>query len=78
MTIHPTGADRVTNTAPAPGVRLRIIDSARRVDVTEVTLGDPLIFTLEIDPVADFGMFATNVEAFNEHGQRLGLIDASG
>ena len=54
---QPTGTNIVTNTAPTPGVRMRVVrTSGNTADV--VGLGEDLQLRIEIDEDSAFGLFA--------------------
>jgi len=74
---QPTGTNIVTNTAPTPGVRMRVV---RRTGSTAdvVGLGEDLQLRIEIDEESAFGLFARNLEARTDNGELLNLIDATG
>ncbi|XP_023323415.1 uncharacterized protein LOC111697594 [Eurytemora carolleeae] len=74
---QPTGTNIVTNTAPTPGVRMRVV---RRTGSTAdvVGLGEDLQLRIEIDEDSAFGLFARNLEARTDNGELLNLIDGQG
>lgn len=71
------GNNIVTNTAPTPNVRMRII-MRNGQDAAVVGLGEELQLRIEIDPSSAFGIFARNLEARTEFGELLTLIDNIG
>jgi len=74
---QPTGTNIVTNTAPTPGVRMRVVrNSGSTADV--VGLGEDLQLRIEIDQDSAFGLFARNLEARTDNGELLNLIDSTG
>jgi len=77
MPFRPSSANIVTNTAPAPNVRMRILTRAGQ-DAAVVGLGESLRLVIEIDPTSAFGMFVRNVEARTDNGELLTLIDNTG
>ncbi|CAG7728314.1 unnamed protein product [Allacma fusca] len=74
---RPTGTNIVTNTAPTPNVRMRIV-MRNGQDASVVGLGEELQLRIEIDPSSAFGIFARNLEARTEYGELLTLIDNIG
>lgn len=71
------GHSVVTNTAPTPALRMRIL--ARNGQESRiVALGELLTLRIEVDPTSAFGIMARNVEARTDNGEVLTLIDASG
>nr|XP_040567250.1 uncharacterized protein LOC121116996 isoform X1 [Lepeophtheirus salmonis] len=74
---QPTGTNIVTNTAPTPGVRMRVI---RRNGETAsmVGLGENLQLRIEIDRDSAFGLFARKLEAKTDNGELMNLIDEDG
>ncbi|XP_065562057.1 uncharacterized protein LOC136028245 isoform X2 [Artemia franciscana] len=68
----------VSNTAPTPSIRMRIVSRGGGQDVGVVGLGDPLKLRIEVDRLSAFGIFARNVEARTENGEVMTLIDGSG
>eukprot|EP00095_Tigriopus_kingsejongensis_P000115 maker-scaffold983_size73474-snap-gene-0.8 protein:Tk00115 transcript:maker-scaffold983_size73474-snap-gene-0.8-mRNA-1 annotation:"PREDICTED: uncharacterized protein LOC100909276" len=74
---QPTGTNIVTNTAPTPGVRMRVV---RRNGETAnmVGLGEDLQLRIEIDQESAFGLFARRLEARTDNGELMNLIDESG
>jgi len=74
---QPTGTNIVTNTAPTPGVRMRVVrNTGSTADV--VGLGEDLQLRIEIDQDSAFGLFARTLEARTDNGELLNLIDATG
>ena len=74
---QPTGTNVVTNTAPTPGVRMRVVRrTGNTADV--VGLGEDLQLRIEIDQDSAFGLFARNLEARTDNGELLNLIDGNG
>ncbi len=71
------GNNIVTNTAPTPNVRMRIV-MRNGQDASVVGLGEELQLRIEIDPASAFGIFARNLEARTEFGELLTLIDNIG
>lgn len=74
---RPTGTNIVTNTAPTPNVRMRIV-LRNGQDASVVGLGEELQLRIEIDPSSAFGIFARNLEARTEYGELLTLVDNIG
>lgn len=74
---RPSGANIVTNTAPTPNVRMRIVTRAGQ-EAAVVGLGEELQLRVEIDPTSAFGIFARNLEARTDNGELLTLIDNVG
>jgi len=74
---QPTGTNIVTNTAPTPGIRMRVV---RRTGSTAdvVGLGEDLQLRIEIDEQSAFGLFARNLEARTDNGELLNLVDSTG
>ena len=68
----------MSNTAPTPSIRMRIVSRGGGQDVGVVGLGDPLKLRIEVDRLSAFGIFARNVEARTENGEVMTLIDGSG
>ena len=75
--ISPSGNDLVSNTAPAPRVDL-LITGRGGLDLTDAVIGEPLEFRLVVEPDSAFGIFGRDVEAYNDAGERLRLIDSQG
>ena len=74
---QPTGTNVVTNTAPTPGVRMRVVRrTGNTADV--VGLGEDLQLRIEIDQDSAFGLFARQLEARTDNGELLNLIDQQG
>ncbi|KAI9559609.1 hypothetical protein GHT06_013614 [Daphnia sinensis] len=71
------GHSVVTNTAPTPSLRMRIL-SRNGQESRVVGLGELLTLRIEIDPNSAFGITARNVEARTDNGEVLTLIDATG
>jgi hypothetical protein len=67
----------VTNTAPTPKVRMRIV-MRNGQEAATVGLGEELQLRIEIDPTSAFGIFARNLEARTDNGELLTLIDNVG
>ena len=68
----------VNATAPAPGVRLRITDTAGR-DVAGTRLGERLQLRVELDQSGLFGMFARSLVAVSgAGGDSIQLLDERG
>ena len=59
---QPTGTNIVTNTAPTPGVRMRVVRSNGET-ANMVGLGEDLQLRIEIDQESAFGLFARKLEA---------------
>ena len=74
---QPTGTNIVTNTAPTPGVRMRVIRRNGET-ATMVGLGEDLQLRIEIDQDSAFGLFARKLEARTDNGELMNLIDDSG
>ena len=74
---QPTGTNIVTNTAPTPGVRMRVIRKNGET-ATMVGLGEDLQLRIEIDQESAFGLFARKLEARTDNGELMNLIDDSG
>ncbi|KAG8232567.1 hypothetical protein J437_LFUL008705 [Ladona fulva] len=74
---RPSGTNLVSNTAPTPSVRMRIVMRGG-VEATVVGLGEDLQLRIEIDPGSAFGIFARNLEARTDNGELLTLIDNVG
>ena len=77
MPFQPTGTNIVTNTAPTPGVRMRVIRKNGET-ATMVGLGEDLQLRIEIDQESAFGLFARKLEARTDNGELMNLIDDSG
>jgi len=75
---QPTGTNVVTNTAPTPGVRMRVVRRLGANTADVVGLGEDLQLRIEIDQDSAFGLFARNLEARTDNGELLNLIDQSG
>lgn len=71
------GHSVVTNTAPTPALRMRIL-SRNGQESRVVGLGELLTLRIEVDPTSAFGIMARNVEARTDNGEVLTLIDATG
>ena len=71
------GHSVVTNTAPTPSLRMRIL-SRNGQESRVVGLGELLTLRIEIDPNSAFGITARNVEARTDNGEVMTLIDATG
>lgn len=67
----------MTNTAPTPSLRMRIL-SRNGQESRVVGLGELLTLRIEIDPNSAFGITARNVEARTDNGEVMTLIDATG
>jgi hypothetical protein len=74
---RPSGTNIVTNTAPTPKVRMRIV-MRNGQEAATVGLGEELQLRIEIDPTSAFGIFARNLEARTDNGELLTLIDNVG
>ncbi|XP_047103996.1 uncharacterized protein LOC124722900 [Schistocerca piceifrons] len=74
---RPSGTNIVTNTAPTPNVRMRII-THKGQEASVVGLGEELQLKIEIDPTSAFGVFVRNLEARTDNGELLTLIDNVG
>ncbi|XP_046406709.1 uncharacterized protein LOC124171575 isoform X1 [Ischnura elegans] len=74
---RPSGTNLVSNTAPTPSVRMRIVMRGGN-EATVVGLGEDLQLRIEIDPGSAFGIFARNLEARTDNGELLTLIDNVG
>lgn len=74
---RPSGTNIVTNTAPAPKVRMRIVTKQGH-EAAVVGLGEELRLRVESDPNSAFGIFVRNLEARTENGELLTLIDNIG
>ena len=74
---QPTGTNIVTNTAPTPGVRMRVIRKNGET-ATMVGLGEDLQLRIEIDQESAFGLFARKLEARTDNGELMNLVDDSG
>ena len=74
---QPTGTNIVTNTAPTPGVRMRVVRSNGET-ANMVGLGEDLQLRIEIDQESAFGLFARKLEARTDNGELMNLIDESG
>ena len=68
----------MTNTAPTPGVRMRVVRRLGANTADVVGLGEDLQLRIEIDQDSAFGLFARNLEARTDNGELLNLIDQSG
>ncbi|XP_046464235.1 uncharacterized protein LOC124210016 isoform X1 [Daphnia pulex] len=71
------GHSVVTNTAPTPSLRMRIL-TRNGQESRVVGLGELLTLRIEIDPSSPFGITARNVEARTDNGEVMTLIDATG
>ena len=71
------GHSVVTNTAPTPSLRMRIL-SRNGQESRVVGLGEILTLRIEIDSTSAFGITARNVEARTDNGEVLTLIDGTG
>lgn len=74
---QPTGTNIVTNTAPTPGVRMRVVRKNGET-ANMVGLGEDLQLRIEIDQDSAFGLFARRLEARTDNGELMNLIDESG
>ncbi|XP_069693489.1 uncharacterized protein [Periplaneta americana] len=74
---RPSGTNIVTNTAPTPNVRMRIVTRSSQ-EASVVGLGEELKLKIEIDPSSAFGIFVRNLEARTDNGELLTLIDNVG
>jgi len=74
---QPTGTNIVTNTAPTPGVRMRVVHNGGET-ASMVGLGEDLSLRIEIDQDSAFGLFARRLEARTDNGELMNLIDDSG
>ncbi|GLH14276.1 Uncharacterized protein GBIM_18648 [Gryllus bimaculatus] len=74
---RPSGTNIVTNTAPTPNVRMRIV-TRKGQEAAVVGLGEELLLKIEIDPTSAFGIFVRNLEARTDNGELLTLIDNVG
>ena len=77
MPFQPTGTNIVTNTAPTPGVRMRVVRTNGET-ANMVGLGEDLQLRIEIDQDSAFGLFARKLEARTDNGELMNLIDDSG
>ena len=68
----------VTNTAPTPGVRMRVVRRLGSNTADVVGLGEDLQLRIEIDQDSAFGLFARQLEARTDNGELLNLIDQQG
>ncbi|XP_063218616.1 uncharacterized protein LOC134528880 [Bacillus rossius redtenbacheri] len=75
--LRPSGTNIVTNTAPSPNVRMRILKRNGH-EASVVGLGEELQLKIEIDPTSAFGIFVRNLEARTDNGELLTLIDNVG
>ena len=75
---QPTGTNVVTNTAPTPGVRMRVVRRLGSNTADVVGLGEDLQLRIEIDQDSAFGLFARQLEARTDNGELLNLIDQQG
>ena len=75
---QPTGTNVVTNTAPTPGVRMRVVRRLGANTADVVGLGEDLQLRIEIDQDSAFGLFARQLEARTDNGELLNLIDQQG
>ncbi|XP_033606986.1 uncharacterized protein LOC111863521 isoform X3 [Cryptotermes secundus] len=74
---RPSGTNIVTNTAPTPNVRMRIVTRTGQ-EASVVGLGEELRLKIEIDPSSAFGIFVRNLEARTDNGELLTLVDNVG
>ena len=71
------GHSVVTNTAPTPALRMRIVARSGQ-ESRIVALGELLTLRIETEPSSAFGITARNVEARSDNGEVLILIDSKG
>ena len=73
-----TPSSVLNNTAPAPGVRLRITTSTGE-DISGTKLGEKLFLRIEIDQASIYGIFAKNLRAISPaDNDEIELLDSRG
>ena len=73
-----TPSSVLNNTAPAPGVRLRITTSTGE-DISGTKLGEKLFLRIEIDRASIYGIFAKNLRAISPaDSDEIELLDGRG
>ena len=73
-----TPSSVLNNTAPAPGVRLRITTSTGE-DISGTKLGEKLFLRIEIDRASIYGIFAKNLRAISPaDSDEIELLDSRG
>lgn len=75
--VRQIGHSVVTNTAPTPSLRMRILTKTGQ-ESRIVGLGEILTLKIEIDATSAFGITARSVEARTDNGEVLTLVDATG
>lgn len=78
VTTTSTPSSVLNNTAPAPGVRLRIT-TATGEDISGTRLGEKLFLRIEIDRASIYGIFAKNLRAISPiDSDTIELLDSRG
>ena len=73
-----TPSSILNNTAPSPGVRLRITTGAGD-DISGTRLGEKLFLRIEIDKESIYGIFAKNLRAISPiEEDEIELLDSRG
>ena len=73
-----TPSSILNNTAPAPGVRLRITTGSGE-DISGTRLGEKLFLRIEIDKASIYGIFAKNLRAISPADEdSIELLDSRG
>ena len=77
-TLPSTPSSILNNTAPAPGVRLRIVTGTGE-DISGTKLGEKLFLRIEIDQASIYGIFAKNLRAISPaDNDEIELLDSRG
>ena len=78
VTLPSTPSSILNNTAPAPGVRLRIVTGTGE-DIAGTKLGEKLFLRIEIDQASIYGIFAKNLRAISPaDNDEIELLDSRG
>lgn len=78
VTLPSTPSSILNNTAPAPGVRLRIVTGTGE-DIVGTKLGEKLFLRIEIDQASIYGIFAKNLRAISPaDNDEIELLDSRG
>ena len=74
----PTPSSILNNTAPALGVRIRIVTGTGE-DISGTKLGEKLFLRIEIDQASIYGIFAKNLRAISPaDNDEIELLDSRG
>ena len=74
----PSPSSNLNNTAPALGVRIRIVTGTGE-DISGTKLGEKLFLRIEIDQASIYGIFAKNLRAISPaDNDEIELLDSRG